>query len=335
MFLSTLHQPFPINTWRRYWLRGVSFGLFVFLFLFLFKPFRLDFFPTPRLLWTSAVYGLTTGLVIFSGSFILIKVIAPLINESRWTLGKQILWNSFLMVIIALMNVLVTQLMHGIVLPIEWYFTMLEWVFMLGVFPVAIAELITYNHFLRRHLKTAGEVSQWLQRHEFDPKGSSTKEVRPVTAMPQRNAADRSLTEQGSSNEISLDQNNSADQDPPAKTYIPVQLANGSWRRTQRETITMDPKLELTGENQGDKLCLDRSGLIAVQALDNYVNIFWESDGRLQTTMLRNTLTNICLQLKDLTNIYRTHRGWLVNTGKVIKVDGNAQGLKLTVYTVD
>jgi hypothetical protein len=296
-WLRILNQPFPINTWRRYWLRGAGFGLFVFLFLFLFKPFSLNLYPTGRLLYTTAVYGFTTGIVIFAGSFLLIKIIAPHINEEKWTLGKQILWNTFLMICITLMNVLVTQLMHGMSLPLWWYFTMLKWVFMLGVLPIAISELLTYNHFLRSNMKSAAQMSQLVER----TKGVERKVYDPVPTAP------LSLQEQ-----------------------IEAALLDHVTKK-ESKTIFTGSTLLLTGENQGDKLELYDHSLLAVQAIDNYVNIFWEEKGRLQTTMLRNTLTNIAEQLNGLPNIYRSHRGWLVNTRRVTRVDGNAQGLKLSV----
>src|SRR5690606_14013477 len=101
MYRNIINKPFPINTPQRYWLRGAGFGLFVFLFLFLFKPFRLDLYNTPQLLYTAAVYGCITGAVIFLGDLVFIKAIAPHINEDRWTLGRQVLWNMLLMVCIA------------------------------------------------------------------------------------------------------------------------------------------------------------------------------------------------------------------------------------------
>ena len=84
-------------------------------------------------------------------------------------------------------------------------------------------------------------------------------------------------------------------------------------------------------ELKGDKLELTEHKLLAVQALDNYVNVFWEEAGHLQTTMLRNTLTNIVEQLNAVSGIYRSHRGWLVNIRRVSGVEGNAQGLRLSV----
>jgi hypothetical protein len=302
MWLNIVNQPFPINTWRRYWLRGVGFGLFVFLFLFLFQPFQLDLYPTWQLLYTTAVYGVVTGIVIFTGSFLLIRIIAPYINEERWTLGKQILWNTLLMLVIALLNVLATQLMVGVAIPLSFYFTMLKWVFMLGVLPIAFAELLTYNHFLSSHIKSASQMSQLVA------KSSLTKVADKKLDLP-------SFT---SDLEFSNNQKPAIDQaTKPNKIFVP------------------SSDLVLTGENQHDNLKLSARNLLAVQSLDNYVNIFWDCQGNLKSSMLRNTLTNIADQVNELPYIYRSHRGWLVNTRRVKRVEGNAQGLKLSVELLE
>lgn len=299
MWLNIINQPFPINTWKRYWLRGAGFGLFVFLFLFLFKPFSLNLYHSTQLLYTSAIYGLVTGVVIFTGSLVLIKLIAPRMNEERWTLGKQILWNTFLMVCIALGNIAVTQWMHNMWLPVWWYFVMLKWVLMLGVLPIAIAELITYNHYLRRNIKSAAQITQLV---------AHTQKVNAVAYKPLP-------TVQFTFNEALAGEIKAADAVAPQKKFA-----------------VHSPSLVLTGENQGDKLELPYDSLLAVQALDNYVTVFWEKNERLHTIMLRNTLTNIASQITGMPHVFKSHRGWLVNTQKVKQVEGNAQGLKLTIH---
>ncbi len=271
MVLTIFNQPFPINTWRRYWMRGAGFGLFVFFFLLIFQPFRPDLYPPSTLLFTSAVYGATTGVIIFSGSFVLVKIIARCIEEETWTLGKQILWNIFLMICITFANVLVTQWMHQIRIPLSFYFTMLQWVFSLGVLPVVIAELLTYNHFLRKYERAAAQSP-----HHLHP------------GIIQKNEADPGC--------------------------LP------------------DPEIVLLhGENLGEVLEIRASELVAVQSLDNYVNIYWESSGNLQTTLLRNTLSDIASQLTCISHFYRCHRSWLVNMNRVQQVQGNAQGLRLSL----
>lgn len=289
MHWKILSEPFPINTWKWYRLRGLGFGLFVFLFLFFFQPFSLNLFDAEKLLYVTLVYGAATAAVILVGGWIFSSWIIPKLDEEKWTLGKQIAWNVLLMILIALLNVYVTQLMHQITLPFWWWLVMLKWVLMLGILPVAVAELIAYNQHLRYNLKTATRLSQLVQHQKVIP-GSSN------TASTSGNLIHRSFT-------------------------APLPDDKGA--------------IILTGENQGEKLELLHDNLLAVQALDNYVNVFWKVDDQLQSTLLRNTLTNIADQVSGAAYMYRSHRSWLVNVQRVARVDGNAQGLKLSVELMD
>jgi hypothetical protein len=308
MWFRILNQPFPINTWRRYWLRGVGFGGFVFLFLAVFQPFNLHHYPAGQLLYTTGIYGLTTGIVITGGSILLIRGIAPYINEESWTLGKQILWNTFLMICITMGNILVTQWMHDMNLPFWWYFTMMKWVFMLGILPIAIAELITYNHFLHKNLRSAADMSHRIQH---------SKSNVPADPHPGIESSSQFTRKQSLAGPFREKQKNTA------ALFVDVDFDN---------VIELaEPTVTLTGENQGDILEIPGDSIIAVQALDNYVNVFYEHHGKLQNAMLRNTLTNIATQTSAVPQLYRSHRGWLVNTQKVLHVDGNAQGLKLSL----
>lgn len=299
--INLLNQPFPVNSWRWYKIRGWGFGLFVFLFLFLFKPFRLDLYSTPRLFFTATLYGLVTSTVMFLGGFFFTKVITPNINEEKWTVGKQISLNLLLMMCITVFNVLVTQLVHQVILPLWWHFYMLKWVLMLGVLPVVVAELLSYNYYLRQHVKAAD--------------GLSIKALIPdrTTALhPKRNERTDSVKQH----------------------FFPKPLGKAVSIVEPNTTPVLAGEvklLKLVGDNQNDSLEIPDYRLLAVQALDNYVNIFWELDNKLQTTLLRNTLTRIGEQLSSTHFVYRCHRGWLVNIQKVKQVGGNAQGLKLTI----
>ncbi|MGN7783683.1 LytTR family transcriptional regulator DNA-binding domain-containing protein [Niabella sp. 22666] len=290
MHWKILSEPFPINTWKWYRLRGIGFGLFVFLFLLLFQPFSLNLFDTKKLLYVTIVYGAATSIVILCGGWVFSKWIIPRLDDEKWTLGRQIVWNLLLMIGITLLNVYVTQIMHQTVLPLWWWLIMLKWVLMLGVLPVAVAELIAYNQHLRYNLKAATQLSQLVQQQTIISDGGFN-----ITSTS-GNLANQNLT-------TSLPDGNSA--------------------------------IILMGDNQGEKLELLHDNLLAVQALDNYVNVFWEADDQLQSTLLRNTLTNIAEQVSDAVYMYRTHRSWLVNVQRVSRVDGNAQGLKLSVELMD
>lgn len=291
--LSILNKPFPLSTWRKYWLRSVGFGLFIFLFLYFFQPFRLDLYAD-RMLFISSVYGLVTAFVLLLGGFVLVKIVAPRINEEKWTLGKQILWMIGLMVCIALLNTYATQLMHGVKLPVSIYFIMLKWVVMLGIFPIVIAELIAYNYYLQQNLSSANQLSGIIDAKEQD--SNNIMGISQIGAMY-----------------------------PAENTYKPLVPHQNN------DFSPLPAFIQLTGENQNENLQLKLENLLAVQSVDNYVTVLWEENGVLQSQMLRNTLTNIATQLTNCPCFFRTHRAWLVNIKRVKHVDGNAQGLKLTV----
>ncbi len=293
MHWSILNKPFPINSWRWYKTRSIFFGLFITLFLFLFKPFSLHLYDVIRLFKVSVLYGLATASVLFLGGVVFTRTIMHRIPDEEWTFGKQTLWNVFLMICITLLNCLVAQLLYGAEpFPLSLYFVMFKWVLMLGIFPVTIADLISYNYYLQKNIKSAAAISGLLK----DQKAGD------VPSLPAGHLPDQTRTN-------------------------PVQ-ETGTGKIISGRTAA---RICLTGENQGDKLEVEECDLLAVQALDNYVNIYWEKNGSLKTTLIRNTLKNIENQLETADSLLRTHRGWIVNTGKVIAVDGNAQGLKLSL----
>ncbi|MFD2920457.1 LytTR family transcriptional regulator DNA-binding domain-containing protein [Terrimonas rubra] len=294
---ALIAKPFPMNTWSWYKQRGIGFGLFIFLFLFLFKPFYLHLLETGKLLSMAACYGLITALVIIGGGLVFTRWISPRINEEKWTLGKQVLLNMVLMICIAFFNVFITQLIYGMPIDFSWYGSMLQWVVMIGTLPIAIAELVSYNYYLRKNLESASELTRIARLPYKEP----VKVLRPLVLQE------------------------------PAPAYAGLDFTATADILNTDETPLSEPVLELTGENQADRLIIQPQQLLAVQALDNYVNIFWAGDDRLQTTLLRNTLTNIAEQLNAQPQMYRSHRGWLVNSTRVREVEGNAQGLKLTI----
>ena len=70
----------------------------------------------------------------------------------------------------------------------------------------------------------------------------------------------------------------------------------------------------------------------AVEAMQNYVMIYhYDSTAKqLKETIIRATIAGITEQLNEST-VIRSHRSFLVNLTHVSRVDGNAQGLKLSI----
>jgi hypothetical protein len=90
-------------------------------------------------------------------------------------------------------------------------------------------------------------------------------------------------------------------------------------------------QMTLHGENAGESVTLNIPHILFMKAEGNYVEIYHENaSGKGMTHLIRSTLKAIEDQLIRNDNpIKRSHRSYLVNTKRVTRATGNAQGLTL------
>lgn len=70
--------------------------------------------------------------------------------------------------------------------------------------------------------------------------------------------------------------------------------------------------------------------ILAIQSMENYVNIYTKTGNTFSKNTVRKTL-QIAAQESEHCDLIKCHRSFLVNPSEVINVSGNAQGLKLTM----
>jgi hypothetical protein len=85
----------------------------------------------------------------------------------------------------------------------------------------------------------------------------------------------------------------------------------------------------LQGDNRNELLELPVTHFYAAEARDNYCNIYFEKEGRLQEILFRTTLKKLEQQFAKWPGLWRCHKSFLVNLDKVEEVSGNAQGYRL------
>ncbi len=88
-------------------------------------------------------------------------------------------------------------------------------------------------------------------------------------------------------------------------------------------------KIVLVGDNQGEKLEVERADFLYLEAADNYVEAHFLKGEKATSKLLRGTLKKMEEQLTGQPDLVRCHRAFLVNFEKVERVSGNAQGYKL------
>jgi len=93
--------------------------------------------------------------------------------------------------------------------------------------------------------------------------------------------------------------------------------------------------ISLTGDNQKDKFEIELSDILYVEAMGNYIEIFYVKENILKNTILRSTFKRAELQFDKYPSLMKCHRAFLVNINKIIHVKGNSQGLRLVLKNTE
>lgn len=166
--LQSLKQPFPYEVSPKNKLgMAAFFGLFIFAFLMIFKPFDLDFFPTQRLILISAGYGLITFTCVFLSTVFFPICLPGSFSESRWTTGKQIIFTAGVIFFVGLVNYLVSPLLVDSTLTLNNAIWFQGITISIGLIPISIFILLRQNRLLRKFSHQADIIEKKLkEKHE-------------------------------------------------------------------------------------------------------------------------------------------------------------------------
>lgn len=154
-----LNQPYPCeDPARRRWAKAFWIGVFVGLFLLVFQPFDLNHWETPYKTAKILGFGLISFLVTAGLSQLLPVLFSKQFTNERWTVGREILWITLHITLIAVANYfyinwLVGNRIHGIGL-----FGMIVVTFLIGIFPSAGSVVVNYIIKLRKYSQLAREI---------------------------------------------------------------------------------------------------------------------------------------------------------------------------------
>ncbi len=87
----------------------------------------------------------------------------------------------------------------------------------------------------------------------------------------------------------------------------------------------------LYSETKTEKIRIGNKDLIYIKAADNYVEVYFSKNDKIQKKLLRNTLKNIELQLSTFHDYIRCHRTFLVNLNHIDKLAKNYKGSYLKI----
>jgi hypothetical protein len=152
---------------------SLLFGLFVFLFLWLFEPVGFNEIPKNKG-WHALGYGLVCTLTMLFVNVSLVKIFPQFFEENCWTTGRQIALTMANVGLIGLGNVVYT--MYAFNQPFRWsdllYFELIT--LGIGLFPVAVSYIVNQLLLERRYRQGSGNLNaqlEQLKQHPQKPDG--------------------------------------------------------------------------------------------------------------------------------------------------------------------
>lgn len=92
--------------------------------------------------------------------------------------------------------------------------------------------------------------------------------------------------------------------------------------------------VHLFSDNKNQDFQIPINDIFYIEAMQNYASVCFLKDGKIEKELLRNTIKNLEAQL-DSTVLIRCHRSFIVNSDLIENVEGNAQGLKLSLKNLE
>ncbi|MGB0524199.1 MAG: LytR/AlgR family response regulator transcription factor [Flammeovirgaceae bacterium] len=92
-----------------------------------------------------------------------------------------------------------------------------------------------------------------------------------------------------------------------------------------------EPMLLFQSENKKQQLRLKPDSFLYIKSEDNYINIFYLSNGLVKSALMRQTMKKIETEFTQHENLMRCHRSYLVNPEKVNQVHRTTRHVQLDI----
>ena len=93
--------------------------------------------------------------------------------------------------------------------------------------------------------------------------------------------------------------------------------------------------IHFESDYKNDNLIIKANALVLIKSADNYIDIYYKSDGKIKEQMVRSSLKKSEELVKDFDFIFRCHRTFIVNVNHIKEIQGNSQGYQLYFENID
>jgi hypothetical protein len=133
----------------------IAFGLFIFLFLFVFKPFGLYQISPVEQFYITLGFGLVTTFMLFIFKYLL----QPVVTRKNWTFGKSIIWVLSIASGIGVANYIYISVVFHQQLEFKYFLFSIWTTILVGSIPVTISYMVNFNRLYKEALKNPAITS--------------------------------------------------------------------------------------------------------------------------------------------------------------------------------
>ncbi|MCX6254999.1 MAG: hypothetical protein NTV31_11060, partial [Bacteroidia bacterium] len=150
--MNIFRKPYrEVDTSRDKFVSILVFGLFIFLFLFFFKPFGLSQIKPVQQFFVTLGFGLVTTFMLFIFKYLL----EPVVTKRNWTLGKSIIWVILIASSIGVANYFYISIIFPQIFVFKYLLFSIWTAILVGSIPVTISYIVTINRIYKTALKDA------------------------------------------------------------------------------------------------------------------------------------------------------------------------------------
>lgn len=145
-----LNSPYPLNeSFKDRTVKCAVFGLFVFAFLFVFRPFEMGGLNN-YLLIVSLGYGIVCFGMMFLLNVVLFNYMPDYFSEIKWTIKRELFWSVINLLCIGSANFIYSYFLDITILNIGSFLMFMTYTLAVGIFPITIAVILNYSRWNRK-----------------------------------------------------------------------------------------------------------------------------------------------------------------------------------------
>ncbi len=180
-----LTQPFPgYSSFSKIVRFTAAAGFVVFLILYLFRPFNIDWPGNHFSIWHAAIYGLGTFVNTTLNGLLLPFLFPVFFTEQRWNVAKEMLLMMWQVMSTAFVNLVITHYLYGIHFTFPHLVQFLFITAAIGIFPVTLIILLKQQILFRKYVSRAAELEVKLEQQEaVEPEIQAAPVVQAAAAL--------------------------------------------------------------------------------------------------------------------------------------------------------